>query len=193
MSAMLDAMPISSGDAEPEAAGPRTESADRLTGAARDAADPLLSCLALVATRLGQPVHLASLRAGLRTDELGRIPLDANQLARLGQLTGQDWTQQRSFGSNPGPEVSFDRPELSPILAGFADQNDPRYREALAIIQAGRDQLARRPRADMPGFVPSEPDQRREAKYALRRQIELDNREAIRQGKQLFDEGVAGR
>ncbi len=123
----------------------------------------------------------------------GRIPLDANQLARLGQLTGQDWTQQRSFGSNPGPEVSFDRPELSPILAGFADQNDPRYREALAIIQAGRDQLARRPRADMPGFVPSEPDQRREAKYALRRQIELDNREAIRQGKQLFDEGVAGR
>jgi hypothetical protein len=86
--------------------------------------------------------------------------------------------------------VSFDRPELSPLLARFSDQSDPGYREALAIIQAGQEQLARRPRADMPGFVPSDPDQRREAKYAFRRQIELDNREAIRRGDKRFDEGV---
>ena len=125
----------------------------------------------------------------------GRIPLDTAQLGRLGQLTGEDFGRQRSFGGCPGPEVSFDRPELSPLLAKFPDSSDPRYREALAIIQAGQEQLARRPRADMPGFVPSEPDQRREAKYALRRQIELRNREAIQRGDRVYDEGVqaAGR
>ena len=123
----------------------------------------------------------------------GRIPLDAAQLGRLGQLTGQDFVRQRSFAGNPGPEVSFDRPELSPLLARFSDQSDPGYREALAIIQAGQEQLARRPRADMPGFVPSDPDQRREAKYAFRREIELDNREAIRRGDKVFDDGVCER
>jgi hypothetical protein len=122
----------------------------------------------------------------------GRIPLDAAQLGRLGQLTGQDFGRQRSFGSNPGPEVSFDRPEFSPVLAKFTDKNDPLYREALTIIQAGQEQLARRPRADMPGFVPSEPDQRREAKYALRREIELHSREAIRRGGKVFDDEVRG-
>ena len=39
----------------------------------------------------------------------------------------------------------------------------------------------------MPGFVPSEPDQRREAKYAERREIELRNRAAIRAGRKAFD------
>lgn len=115
MSAMLDAMPISSGDAEPEAAGPRTESADRLTGAARDAADPLLSCLALVATRLGQPVHLASLRAGLRTDELGRIPLDAYpDLAQRHGLVAA-WSRS-ALGKLP----SYSLPVLLPCQDGRA-------------------------------------------------------------------------
>jgi hypothetical protein len=125
----------------------------------------------------------------------GRIPLDAAQLGRLGELTGVDFRRQRSYGGCPGPDVSFDRPELSPLLAQFSDMQDSRYREALAIIQAGREQLARRPRADMPGFVPSEPDRRREAKYAFRRQIELRNREAIRRKDRVHDDGVeaAGR
>lgn len=118
----------------------------------------------------------------------GRIPLDAAQLGRLGELTGVDFRRQRSYGGCPGPDVSFDRPELSPLLAPFSDKQDPRYREALAMIQAGRERLTRRPRADMPGFVPSEPDQLREAKYALRRQIELRNREAIRRGERMYDE-----
>jgi len=87
-------------------------------------------------------------------------------------------------------EVSFDRPELSPLLAALADKEDPRYREALAIIQAGQAQLDQRPRADMPGFVPSAPDQHREAAYAFRRQIEQRNRAALRDGDRVFDDGV---
>jgi len=121
----------------------------------------------------------------------GRCPLDAAQLTRLAELTGLDFGAQRNYYSNQGPEVSFDRPELSPLLAQFSDTSDPRYREALAIIQAGQEQLRRRPRADMPGFVPSEPDQRREIKYAQRPAIELRNRDAIRQGEKVYDDGTA--
>jgi hypothetical protein len=120
----------------------------------------------------------------------GRIPLNAAQLGRLAQLTGEDFGRQRSYGGNPGPEVSFDRPELSPLLTKFLDRTDPRYREALAIIRAGQELLAQRPRCGTPGFVPSEPDQRREAKYAERREIELRNRAAIRDGRRVFDDGL---
>ena len=52
----------------------------------------------------------------------GRIPLDAAQLGRLAQLTGEDFGRQRSFSGCPGPEVSFDRPELSPLLAEIPGQ-----------------------------------------------------------------------
>jgi hypothetical protein len=117
----------------------------------------------------------------------GRSPLDGNQLKRLGQLTGIDFNRENVFSRNSGPHISFDRPELSPCLARFKDKNDPRYREALAIIQAGKAMLAKRPRADMPGFVPCEADRRREAKYTRRRQIELRNRLAVRAGEKAYE------
>jgi hypothetical protein len=82
----------------------------------------------------------------------------------------------------------FDRPELSPCLAAFKDLSDPNYREALALIQGGKEMLALRPEADMPGFAPCAEDQRREAKYAVRRQVEQRNREAIRRGTRVYDE-----
>jgi hypothetical protein len=117
----------------------------------------------------------------------GRLPLDNAQVGRLGQLTGWPFAQQQSFSSSPGLDVSFDRPELSPCLEKL-DRNSPAYKEALAIVQAGKEMLAKRPRGDeLAGFVPCETDQRREAKYAERRQIELRNREAIRQGEKVYD------
>ena len=83
----------------------------------------------------------------------GRVPLDNAQLGRLGQLTGWDFAAQRSFSGCRGPDVSFDRPELSPCLAPFQDRNDPKYEEALAIIGAGKENLAKRPRGDdLEGF-----------------------------------------
>ena len=120
----------------------------------------------------------------------GRCPLDAAQLNRLSQLTGVPFGGTRSYSGNRGPQISFDRPELSPCLAKFqdTDKTDSSYVEALAIIRAGQQMLAERPRADMPGFQPCEVDQRREAKYAQRRQIELRNREAIRRGEKIYEE-----
>ena len=117
----------------------------------------------------------------------GRVPLDNAQLGRLSQLTGIAFSRQRGFSTNPGSDVSFDRPELSPCLAQL-DKKDPRFREALAIIEAGKAMLARRPRGDvLDGFIPCETDRLREEKYAQRRQIELRNREAIRKGERVYD------
>ncbi len=117
----------------------------------------------------------------------GRSPLDGKQLARLAELTGVPFGQLRSYNANQGPQVSFARPELSPSLAKFTDRNDPKYQEALAIIRAGKEMLATRPRADMPGFTPCEKDRLREEKYAQRRQIESRNRQAIRRGEKVYD------
>jgi hypothetical protein len=117
----------------------------------------------------------------------GRCPLNNRQLARLSELTGVNFNGQMSYNGNRGPQVSFDRPELSPCLAQFADKQDPRYKEALSIIANGQAMLEKRPRADMPGFLPCDVDQRREEKYTIRREVELRNREAIRDGRKVYD------
>ncbi len=117
----------------------------------------------------------------------GRCPLNNDQIARLSKLTGVPFADQASFGSNPGPQVSFARPALSPCLAHIADQSSAEYREALSIIEAGATMLAAHPEADMPGFVPCAVDARRETKYAERAAIEKLNRAAIREGRKVYD------
>jgi hypothetical protein len=117
----------------------------------------------------------------------GRCPLDKTQLDRLAALTGIPFAQHRSFGTSQGPYVSFERPEMSRCLAKFSDRQAADYREALTIIRSGAERLAQRPRCDMPGFVPCEADQRREAKYTERREIERRNRTAIRAGQKVYE------
>jgi hypothetical protein len=116
----------------------------------------------------------------------GRCPLGDGPLDRLGRLTGVNWFSQSSYGSSTGPWVSFDRPQLSPCLAKLA-KDSPQYQEALALINNGKEALARQPRGDTLDFVPCPTDQCREATYAQRRQIELRNREAIRNGQNAYD------
>ena len=113
----------------------------------------------------------------------GRSPLDDRQLTRLNQLLGIDLKDQQNVTA-----IVFDRPELSPALTKFSNRNDPNYKEALAIIQTGKEMLAKRPRADMLGFQPCETDQQRETKYVQRQQIELRNRAAIREGRKVYDD-----
>jgi len=117
----------------------------------------------------------------------GRSPLDAERMRRLAELTEIPEEQWRMHQHKPGPLVSFDRPEMSSVLERFSGPGDPAYQEVLSIIRAGAAQLAERPRADMPGFVPCEVDQRREAKARMRRDIELRNRSAIRRGEKVRD------
>ena len=90
--------------------------------------------------------------------------------------------------TNRGPQISFDRPEISPCLAKFADRNDPRCQEAIAIIRAGRETLAKLHRGDTADFQACEVDQQRNVKYLERAGIEARNRAAIREGKKIYDD-----
>ncbi|MBN2316368.1 MAG: hypothetical protein JXM79_20745 [Sedimentisphaerales bacterium] len=117
----------------------------------------------------------------------GRCPLDDKQLKRLTELTGVPFTKLAVHNKNAGPQVSFDRPSLSPCLAKFTDKSNPDYIEGLDIIEEGKRMLAQRPRADMPGFEPCAIDQQRQHKYVMRKEIELSSRRAIREDKKLYD------
>jgi len=118
----------------------------------------------------------------------GRSPLSPPQLKRLDELTGVPFDKLAGFAQNRGPQVSFDRPEFSPCLAPFEDQTDPAYQEALAIIQAGQAKLEERPRADMTGFELHGTEAKREDKYSTREQVEVANRQAIREHRRTYDE-----
>ncbi len=117
----------------------------------------------------------------------GRCPLDNKQLKRLTELTGVPFTKLAAHNTNTGPQLSFDRPWLSPCLANFEDTNHPGYIEALAIIESGRIMLQQRPRADMPGFEACAVDQQRQKNYTMRQQAEARNRKAIQNGQKLYD------
>jgi hypothetical protein len=117
----------------------------------------------------------------------GRCPLDNEQIERLSELTGVPLRRLSHYRTNRGPQVSFDRPHLSPCLSTLDGPSDHQYRDALAIIESGRQRLQQQPRADMPGFQPCEKDQQRQEKYAERRRIELLNRQAIREGRVVHD------
>ena len=117
----------------------------------------------------------------------GRSPLDDQQLARLEQLTGVPLRKLAGHAENRGPQISFDRPELSPCLMKLADKTDAKYLEALALIRAGSETLARKPEADMPGFTACETDQWREQKYQARQEQERRNRAALRMAEKVYE------
>jgi hypothetical protein len=98
--------------------------------------------------------------------------------------------QAAGHSANRGPQISFDRPELSPCLARFREQTDPAYEEALTLIRAGAALLAKSPEADSPGFQPNPVDQWREAKYLARQQREEQSRQALRAGQKQFETAV---
>ena len=66
----------------------------------------------------------------------GRSPLNDPQTARLKAIFGDRLN-----------EVSFDRPELSPALAMLPGPTDPKYREVISILQAGKAVLQKNPGA----------------------------------------------
>ncbi|HUT13949.1 MAG TPA: hypothetical protein VMY42_25895 [Thermoguttaceae bacterium] len=121
-----------------------------------------------------------------RDNLFGRSPLDNAQLKRLDELTGVG--NGRNLGRSTA--ISFTRPEISPCLEKFADKNDPGYQEALSILRAGRELLARRPRADMPGFqLVDDVEIAQQAKYDAGRQFDAEVRAAIAAGEKKYEGG----
>jgi hypothetical protein len=104
----------------------------------------------------------------------GRAPLDNAQLARLQELTGVPFSELADNGRNRGPQVCFERPELSPCLAKLSENKDARYEEALAIVKAGQARLAENPNPGLPGFQACPTDQAREKRYQTLMQFQAD-------------------
>ncbi len=117
----------------------------------------------------------------------GRSPLSPVEEDSLSKLTGTDVSKQYAHYSNQGPLISFDRPSVSPVLSGL-QPGDKNYKEALAIIEKGKERLLDNPPADMPGFKISDPaDQWHEDIYRYLHWIEMRNRKAIREGEKMYD------
>jgi hypothetical protein len=118
----------------------------------------------------------------------GRAPLSDAQLQRLEVLTGVPLRQLAAHSSNPGPQVTFERPELSPCLDSLLKNKPEAQRlEALELIRAGQRELTEHPEADAPGFAACATDQWRNQKYLVRQQSELQSRQALEAGKKVFD------
>jgi hypothetical protein len=116
----------------------------------------------------------------------GRAPLDNQQLAKLGELTGIDILKTAQHSRSCQTLISFDRPELSPCLKNL-DKNSAPYREAMEIITAGTDALRKNPEADVPGFRYCGDHARYDALSQRLRRDELTRRKAIAEGRRVFD------
>lgn len=116
----------------------------------------------------------------------GHSPLTPKEEDRLGELTGINMASQYSHYGNQGPLISFNRPEISPILSKLQVGSD-KFNEALAIIKLGKERYLKNPDSDMLGFKLSGIDLWREEKYQYRHWIEMRNRKAIREGMKIYD------
>lgn len=117
----------------------------------------------------------------------GRSPLTFEQLKRLGELTGVDFNKLAGHQRKLGPQISFERPELSPCLSNIKRKKS-NYEEALAIIESGKRNLEETPRADMEGFVPCDEHLTQIKKYMQRLEIEKENNQAVNGDKKIFDQ-----
>lgn len=117
----------------------------------------------------------------------GRCPLANDQLGRLAELTSVPFNKLADANINQGPQISFDRPELSPCLDKLRGEFPGRFREALEIIQAGQAANAQYPRDDAGDFAPCPVDAARENRYTQRSAVEINVRDAIRRGERVYD------
>ena len=115
----------------------------------------------------------------------GRSPLSTEELERLGKLSGINFANLGGFNRTLGPQISFERPELSPCLSGIKRKKS--YKEALEIIQSGQNRLAELPRADMKDFIPCDEHLEQLSKYEKLLQQEEVNQRAIVEGEMQYD------
>ncbi len=121
----------------------------------------------------------------------GRSPLDGAQLKRLGELTKMDFGRLKHHGRTARAQIAFERPERSPCLDRIADKDSAAYKEALAIITAGKDALTAKPRCDMPNFTPCPKDLQRLKLFDERQHAERQFRSAIQRKTKLYDTDIS--
>lgn len=112
----------------------------------------------------------------------GRSPLTGSELHQLGELVGAKlWETKSEMG---GSQVNFTRPQLSPCLSVFTDQEDAKYRQALAIIEVGRQRLKSQPREDMLG-AGAAPVRAEDVSRDQRHRMQIEAEAAARRGLSL--------
>ncbi len=122
----------------------------------------------------------------------GRSPLTFDELIKLGELTGVNFKPLADWQRKIGPQISFERPELSPCLKNI-QMDGAGYLEALEIIKKGEQRLEQTPRADMKGFEPCEEQQIQLKKYMNRLEVEKKNNKAVSEGKLVYDKRAPSR
>ena len=117
----------------------------------------------------------------------GRCPLDDQEMKRLKELTGTDFDKINGFNRTVGPQIAFERPELSPCLDKIRNEKT-KYDEAVAIIFKGKERLIIKPNgAVLEGFVPCQTDQDRLKKYADKLNEENEFMKARADGRKKYD------
>ncbi|GKG72226.1 hypothetical protein CE91St1_13690 [Parabacteroides goldsteinii] len=116
----------------------------------------------------------------------GRSPLTNEELEELSRLTGVDFKKLGQWSRKLGPQISFDRPEVSPCLDSVKD-NQEVYKQAISLIEQGKKRLQKTPRADMENFIPCEAHRLMLRKYAERLKIENNNRKAVCEAEKIYD------
>ena len=116
----------------------------------------------------------------------GRSPLTAAQSSRIEELTGVALAARANHGQHR-LQLSFDRPELSPLLAGLPAAPHPARAEVIGILETARNVLNDKPRGDDAAVSACAADQDRARRYARRVAVEAANRAAIRDGRKRHD------
>jgi hypothetical protein len=119
-------------------------------------------------------------------NHVGRSPLYDDEHKRIEELSGVEFGKLRGHWRTLGPQISFERPDLSPLLKGV-DSNEDRQ-EIIEILQLGYQRMIENPRADMEGFIPHKSHADQLAIYILQREEEKKIRKAILANERVYDE-----
>ena len=100
-------------------------------------------------------------------------------------MSGLKFNELAGHTRTLGPQISFERPELSPILASVKNNKD--RQEFIRILQTGMQRLTETPRADMPGFVPCLEHQAKLELYNSERAKRINIMALIEKGEKVYD------
>jgi len=131
-------------------------------------------------------VYYPSYESAYPENPAGRSPLTKDEMMKLAELTGTDFNALKSHQRADGPQVSFERPALSPCLQQL-EKRSKKYNKALEIIYLGQQRLERIPRADMDGFEPAEEQKQKIKRYLEQKEKERLFREAMANGEKRYD------
>jgi hypothetical protein len=116
----------------------------------------------------------------------GRSPLTDEELKRIEELSGIKFKDLSGFTRKLGPQISFDRPAISPLLKSV--ENQDAKQEIIALLELGKQRLEEKPRADMAGFVPCIDHQNKLELYNANRKKRVNIMEMIQKGEKVYDQ-----